>query len=109
MIVARWIWIQKKKKKILPARPPPWPALVVSTTDGAWSIMDVLEVLRTRSTGLVSSQNHSYSLVQRAHMIFRYDGTLQWRFDRTIQRPPHANVWRAVRNLAEGVVSGVSS
>jgi trehalose-6-phosphatase len=47
-------------------------------------------------------------LVQPAHMIFRYDGTLQWRFDRTIQRPPHANVGRAVRNLAEGVVSGVS-
>lgn len=57
---------------------------------------------------LFPSQNQSYSLVQPAHMIFRYDGTLQWRFDRTIQRPPHANVWRAVRNLAEGVVSGVS-
>lgn len=55
-----------------------------------------------------ASQTQSYSLVQPAHMISRYDGTLQWRFDRTIQRPPHANVWRAVGNLAEGVVSGVS-
>ncbi|KAL6901738.1 hypothetical protein GGI43DRAFT_366286 [Trichoderma evansii] len=44
----------KEKKKYCPPDHPPWPVLVVSTTDGAWSIMDVLEVLRTRSIGPVS-------------------------------------------------------
>lgn len=42
---------ERKKKKLLPARPPPWSVLVVSTRNGVWSILDVL---RTRSNGPVS-------------------------------------------------------
>lgn len=114
MIVARWIWIQtRRKKKILPARPPP---LALGGIVREWSmeqgnldaqhVQNARDVLCTRDSQLWPS----YWPVQRAHMILRYDGTLQWRFDRTltIQRPPHANVWRAVGNLAEGAVSGVS-